>query len=77
MKRLITRTLLVASLALGLVLTAVAAKSDADIMVHITRTGHKYHVAGCRYLRQSDYIVTLKEAKSRGLGACSVCDPPR
>jgi len=30
------------------------AKGDT---VHITRTGKKYHKAGCRYLRQSDFAV--------------------
>jgi hypothetical protein len=53
------------------------AKGNDDVLVHFTRTGHKYHTAGCRYLRQSDYTVTLREAKDRGLGPCSVCDPPR
>jgi len=44
-------------------------------LVHITRTGAKYHAAGCRYLRRSDYVVSLSEALSRGLTPCSVCNP--
>ncbi len=44
--------------------------------VHYTKTGHKYHSAGCRYLRQSDYTCSLKEALEMNLTACSRCDPP-
>jgi len=76
MTKIMQRLVLASLLSLGLIAVAVAAKSDSDIMVHITRTGHKYHSAGCRYLRQSDFVVTLKQAKDRGLDACSVCDPP-
>lgn len=43
--------------------------------VHVTATGEKYHRANCQYLRQSDYEITLKEAKRRGLSPCSVCNP--
>ena len=41
--------------------------------VYITRTGSKYHKAGCRYLRTSKIKVTLSEAKSQGMEPCSVC----
>jgi len=37
------------------------------VIVHITKTGEKYHSAGCQYLRKSDIEVTLSEAKARGL----------
>ena len=76
MSKYIQRGLLACLLSLGLGMVTVLAKGDSDVMVHITRTGHKYHSGGCRYLRQSDYVVTLREAKERGLGPCSVCDPP-
>jgi len=46
------------------------------IDVHITRTGKKYHQAGCRYLSHSDRTVTLEEARAMGLTPCSVCNPP-
>ncbi|HEY3283093.1 MAG TPA: hypothetical protein VGN26_12540 [Armatimonadota bacterium] len=42
-------------------------------LVHVTRTGSKYHSAGCRYLSQSDSTVTLADAEARGLTPCSVC----
>lgn len=47
------------------------------IIVYITRTGSKYHRAGCRYLRKSSIPITLKKAKSGGYTPCSVCNPPR
>jgi hypothetical protein len=44
--------------------------------VYITRTGHKDHSFGCRYLRQSCIAVKLSKAKKMGETACSVCYPP-
>jgi micrococcal nuclease len=49
----------------------------ADPTVYVTRTGHKYHRAGCRYLRRSMIAMRLSEAKRQGETACSVCRPPR
>ena len=49
---------------------------QATITVYITRTGHKYHRSGCRYLRKSKIKTNLKAAKEAGYTACSVCDPP-
>jgi hypothetical protein len=45
--------------------------------VYITRTGSKYHRAGCRYLSHSAIPIRLSVAKARGYTPCSVCDPPR
>lgn len=50
---------------------------NSDVIVHITKTGEKYHSAGCQYLRKSDIEVTLSEAKVRGLTPCSKCNPPQ
>ncbi len=41
--------------------------------VYITKTGNKYHRAGCRYLRKSQIDISLSEAKNEGYTACSVC----
>lgn len=41
--------------------------------VYITRTGSKYHRAGCQYLRQSKIAINLSDAKNQGYTACSVC----
>jgi hypothetical protein len=45
--------------------------------VYITRTGKKYHRAGCGYLRRSSIPVKLKDAKANGYTPCAVCNPPR
>lgn len=55
----------------------VAPKVDKQITVYITRTGKKYHRAGCRYLSKSMIPISIKEAKRRGYGPCSACNPPR
>ncbi len=40
-----------------------------------TRTGEKYHKAGCRYLK-SIIVTNVSDALQEGLTACSVCRPP-
>ena len=55
---------------------ATTAPDPAPLIVYVTRTGEKYHRAGCRYLRQSKIEITLREATTRGFGPCSVCRPP-
>lgn len=52
------------------------ANDNQSVAVYITKTGKKYHRAGCRYLRKSQYEISLKEAKAEGYGPCSVCNPP-
>lgn len=51
-----------------------ATEGSTDI-VHITRTGAKYHRAGCRYLSRSDIPISRKDAEARGYTPCSVCKP--
>jgi len=46
----------------------------ADI-VYVTRTGEKYHRAGCRYLSKSRIPMARDEAIRRGYTPCSVCRP--
>lgn len=48
-----------------------------EIIVYITRTGSKYHVAGCQYLRTSMISISLGSALVQGYEPCSVCKPPR
>jgi hypothetical protein len=43
--------------------------------VYVTKTGGKYHRAGCRYLSKSAIPIALKDAAS-GYSPCSVCRPP-
>ena len=44
--------------------------------VYVTRTGTKYHRAGCRSLAKSQIPLPLKEAAPR-YSPCSLCVPPR
>jgi micrococcal nuclease len=48
--------------------------SDSQI-VYVTKTGSKYHRAGCRSLRKSAIPMSLKDAAAR-YSPCSVCNPP-
>lgn len=52
-------------------------EEPAGVTVYITKTGAKYHRAGCRYLSKSCIPISLEEAKKRGYGPCSVCNPPK
>lgn len=56
-------------------LTACTAPVAEAQAVYITRTGKKYHRESCQYLRQSKIEISLKEARDRGYGPCSVCSP--
>lgn len=47
-----------------------------EVTVYITRTGAKYHRAGCRYLSKSMIPISLEEAK-KSYSPCSVCNPPQ
>ena len=49
---------------------------DEAVTVYITKSGTKYHRAGCRFLSQSAIPITLAEAKRRGYAPCSTCNPP-
>ena len=44
--------------------------------VHITKTGSKYHSAGCSYLKKSDISINIQDAINRGYTPCSRCNPP-
>ena len=46
------------------------------IVVHVTKTGTKYHNAECKYLALSDYSMDLQQVVSKGYTPCSVCNPP-
>jgi len=48
-----------------------------SLTVYITRTGKKYHRDGCRYLSQSKFPISLKDAKAKGYEPCKVCHPPQ
>lgn len=45
------------------------------VMVQVTRNGTRYHLAGCRYLRNGSVSVPLTEPRTR-YRACLGCRPP-
>lgn len=50
--------------------------ASGDTTVYITRTGERYHDAGCRYLSKSCIEITLQTAVDSGYTPCKVCHPP-
>jgi micrococcal nuclease len=47
---------------------------DGDQIVYITKSGTKYHLAGCRSLARSQIPVALKNVGTQG--PCGICKPP-
>lgn len=43
--------------------------------VYITKTGTKYHRAGCRHLARSSIPISRKDAEARGYAPCKTCNP--
>lgn len=50
-------------------------QSQEDQIVYVTRTGSKYHSAGCSYLKRSSIPMKLSEASAK-YSPCSRCAPP-
>jgi competence protein ComEC len=83
MRRILT--LVLAVVALAGVVAIVPAQQPAppqqaqtkEQTVYVTKTGKKYHRAGCRYLLQSKIPMKLEDAKAKGYTPCSVCKPPQ
>lgn len=46
---------------------------ETGTIAHITNTGSKYHNEGCKYLDESDIIISISEAKARDYTPCSIC----
>ena len=74
--RLVRVPLIAFALLITQALPVAVAQAKPNPTVSITRTGHKYHSFGCRYLRQSCIAVKLSKAKKMGETGCSVCYPP-
>jgi micrococcal nuclease len=47
---------------------------DGEQIVYITKSGTKYHLAGCRSLARSQIPIALKNVGSQG--PCGICQPP-
>jgi hypothetical protein len=55
--------------------TAKAAyQQKKEVPVYVTKTGSKYHLDGCSYLR-SKISISKKDAIKNGYTACSRCKP--
>jgi hypothetical protein len=46
-----------------------------DTVVYVTRTGSKYHRAGCRSLKKTCISMTLKD-DALSYSPCRICNPP-
>ncbi|MCC8045773.1 MAG: Ig-like domain-containing protein [Clostridiales bacterium] len=51
-----------------------SSSATTSSVVYITKTGSKYHRAGCRYLSSSMIEIDLSTAVAKGYEACSVCN---
>ena len=60
---------------LAFLLISVSALSAQAETVYVTKTGAKYHRAGCVSLRSSSIPMPLSEAAGK-YGACKICKPP-
>jgi len=51
-------------------------KDNGGLTVYATRTGARYHKAGCSSLRKSSIPMKLRDAVAAGLTPCGNCKPP-
>lgn len=50
-------------------------ESRSKKIVYKTKTGSKYHIKSCRFLKNSKIKLILSDAKKEGLVPCSECNP--
>lgn len=50
-------------------------QTDRVDVVYTTRTGTKYHRAGCRYLKSSAIPISRQHAEQMGYTPCRICRP--
>ena len=55
--------------------SAPSQSQNNEYTVYITKTGKKYHRAGCRSLSKSQISISKSDAISEGYTPCSVCNP--
>ena len=76
------RTLIIQSFSVSLIFLVILLALSKDKRVYITRSGTKYHIKSCYYIKYSRYPVSIAEAEQRGYQPCRVCHsmtkkPPR
>jgi competence protein ComEC len=49
---------------------------EGTLTVYVTETGKKYHLDGCRYLKESKIAISLEDARE-SYDPCGVCHPPQ
>lgn len=54
---------------------AVAEPSPSGDTVYVTKTGGKYHRAGCGSLSRSQIAISREQAIANGYEPCGRCDP--
>lgn len=75
LKRLLYSLTIVVALVFTLPPIQANAEDWTTYTVHVTRTGSKYHRAGCSYLK-SDIPINILDAVNQGYTPCSRCNPP-
>lgn len=53
--------------------TYTTTENTNSAIVYVTKTGKKYHSAGCSYLKNGKIEMTLTDAKAQGYTPCSRC----
>jgi len=74
--RKVLRSILIVSVLSMCLVSLVAYQGSCEVTVYITKTGEKYHVLGCQYLRESCIPISLTLAIEVGYTPCEVCRPP-
>ena len=75
MRQAMRRNLRRIAAVLVLALAAAVSASAQTETVYVTKTGTKYHRAGCSSLRSSSIPMPLSQAAGK-YGPCKICKPP-
>ena len=56
---------------------AVAGEASESTVVYLGKSGSRYHLKGCQYLKGAGKQITVGEAFKKGYAPCNVCKAPR
>jgi hypothetical protein len=56
---------------------ATPGEADASTIVYLGKSGSRYHLKGCRYLKGAGKEITVGDAMKKGYAPCNVCKAPR